>query len=311
MNTGLPELKYYPHTAIDRIRWDKCIQNSANGLVYALSWYLDTVTNDKWDALISHDYSWVMPLPLKRKMGITYLPTPRWVQQLGIFGPGPFSSELTDHFCKHVAANVRLIEYQINYANPAPSLPDFTLRTRTNLVMELPADRSTLWERMNENTQRNIKKAEKSALSLSTASIRNIINLFQENRGNELPDWNEQAYRMLEQLYNVSMMRGCGQPLGAYNASGELVAGIFVLQWNGRATFIFSGNSEEGKKTGALPALLHKYMIEAPASITIFDFEGSDDTGLARFYEGFGASPANYVHLRQNRLPFYLRWLKS
>lgn len=99
--------------------------------------------------------------------------------------------------------------------------------------------------------------------------------------------------------------------VGAYNHVGEMIAGVFSLQGNGRATFIFSGNSEQGKEYGGLPALLNKYMKEAPATVKIFDFEGSDDPGLARFYGGFGAIHANYVHLKQNKLPLALRWLKK
>jgi hypothetical protein len=311
MNNELPRLKYYHHRSIDKIRWDQCISRSKNGLIYALSWYLDAVTEEKWDALISDDFEWVMPLPLKKKAGITYLPTPAFVQQLGIFGPGPFSTDLTDHFCKHIEANVKLTDYHLNYANYPTSLPGFINKERNNLILELPTERDQLMSLFNENTTRNIRKAEKSAISLSTGSIRSIINLFMQNKGQDVPHWKIDTYNTLERLYNMCMMRKSGVSLGAYNASGELIAGAFFLQWNGRATFIFSGNSEQGKEAGALSALIYKYMMEAPPDIRIFDFEGSDNQGLARYYGGFGASHSNYVHLKQNKLPLLVKWLKK
>jgi len=311
MNDELPVLRYYPHHSIDKIRWDQSIGKSVNGLVYALSWYLDAVTEEKWDALISDDFQWLMPLPLKKKAGFVYLPTPPFVQQLGIFGPGPFTSEITNHFCKHISANVRYTDYHLNHANLAGSLQGFSQVERTNLILNMPADRSKLIELFNENTVRNIRKAEKSAIRLSTGSIRNMISLFIQAKGADVPHWTAATYNTLERLYNMCMMRKSGVTLGAYNLSGEMIAGAFLLEWKGRATFIFSGNSAQGKETGALTALIYKYMMEAPKGVSVFDFEGSDNPGLARYYSGFGAIPANYLHLKQNRLPMMVKWLKK
>ncbi len=53
-------IKYVSHEVIDREKWDKCIDNSTNGLVYAYSWYLDLIC-DEWNALIENDYESVFP----------------------------------------------------------------------------------------------------------------------------------------------------------------------------------------------------------------------------------------------------------
>lgn len=306
---NLPELRYYTHDSIDKVRWDRSLMSSHNGLVYASTWYLDAVTNESWDALISDDYQWIMPLPLKRKAGILYLPTPLFVQQLGIFGPTALSPEMVKHFLRQVFANVRFVEYQMNSENPIPEMPGVSVRVRNNYILPLPEDRKRVEEGFSENLTRNLKKAQRAAITLSTCSIRTMISLFIENRGNQV-SWTEQHTRTLELLYNMCMMRGHGVTIGAYNAAGEVIAGAFITQWKDRATFIFSGNSCEGKELGALPAIIAKYLREAPPSIKLFDFEGSDDPGLARFYAGFGALNINYVHLKQNRLPIFLRWLK-
>ncbi len=306
----LPKLKFLNHAQINKIRWDEALLQSSNGLVYATTWYLDVVTNDSWSALVSEDYTWLMPLPIKKKAGVRYLPTPLFIQQLGIFGPGPFTSELTDHFLKHIEANVKLIEYQLNAENARPSEGNFEIRSRLNHVKPIPTDRSSIFNEYNENTQRNIKKAEKAEIRFGTASIRQMIKLFQDHKEKEIDNWNIENYNVLDRLYNVCMLRNFGQAIGVYNPNGELIAGAFITEWKGRATFIFSCNSVEGKEHGALPALIHHYLSTAPAHIRIFDFEGSDQEGLARFYKSFGSIESNYVHLKLNRLPFYMRWLK-
>jgi hypothetical protein len=308
--TELPDLKYLKHAQINKILWDKMILESSNGLVYGSTWYLDAVTGDNWDALVSDDYSWMMPLPIKNKFGIQYLPTPVFVQQLGIFGPGPFTVELSNHFIKHLSANIKLIEYQLNSDNLNPSLAEFEIRSRTNIIKKLPLERQTIISEFSDNTQRNIKKAEKMKVRFGNASIRQMIKLFQDYKEKEISGWDISHYNILDRLYNVCMLRKFGTSIGAYNNNGELIAGAFITEWKSRATFIFSCNSPEGKENGALPALIHHYMQQAPSQMEIFDFEGSDQEGLARFYMSFGSIETKYVHLKLNRLPFYMRWLK-
>ncbi|MFM2285505.1 MAG: hypothetical protein RLZZ543_1002 [Bacteroidota bacterium] len=307
---NFPELRFLPHAKINKVRWDQALKECANGLAYASTWYLDAVTNDNWDALVSDDYTWMMPLPMKKKAGFSYLPTPLFVQQLGIFGPGPFTAELTEHFLKHIEANIKLVEFQLNANNPAPQNGVFEIKQRLNHLLYLPEDKSTLLKGYSENTARNIKKAEKAGIRFGTASIRQMIKLFQDHKEHEIENWKIDNYNVLDRLYNVCMLRKFGDSLGVYNSNGELIAGAFITEWKDRATFVFSCNSPEGKENGALPALIHHYLMNAPEKIKLFDFEGSDQEGLARFYKSFGSIESNYVHLKLNRLPFYMRWLK-
>ena len=55
------------HNEIDKPRWDECIQNSPNGLIYAYSWYLDFIS-PKWEAMVRGDYEFIMPLTCKKNM---------------------------------------------------------------------------------------------------------------------------------------------------------------------------------------------------------------------------------------------------
>lgn len=307
----LPQLIYLRHSEINKIRWDEALKSFPNALVYASTWYLDAVTNEQWDALVDADYEWLMPIPLKSKWGIYYLPTPLFIQQLGIFGKHKVDKDLCNHFFKHIIPNVRFVEYQLNANNSAPEIDGITSKWRTNLILELSADRNQLKNGFSDNIKRNIRKAEEAQLRYNTTSARSIIKLFQEDKAIELKNFKVEWYNVLDRLYNISALRTFGKCFGAYDPSGNLLAGMFIIEWQGRATFIFSGNSTKGKECGAMPALIQNYLKNAPESIKIFDFEGSDNEGLQRFYKSFGAVEANYVHLKFNRLPFFMRWLKA
>ncbi|MCB0820184.1 MAG: GNAT family N-acetyltransferase [Bacteroidetes bacterium] len=299
------------HAQINRVRWDECISSAANSLVYAKSWYLDVATNQQWDAIVYGDYEFVMPLPFKKKMGVRYMPTPPFIQQLGIFGPQPADEELCDAFISIALKSVSFIELNFNWMNHLPAKAGYEIKTRTNLILDLKPGYEQIRLNYSDNLIRNIRKAEKAGLRFNSTSMRSVIKLFRDDRGATIETATDEWYNTVDQLYNVAALRNAGSCYGAYNSSGVLVAGMFILKYQSRYTFIFSGNSEEGKTYGALPALIDYFIKTQADESFLFDFEGSDDEGLRRFYESFGAVTSNYVHLKINQLPFYLRWLKS
>jgi hypothetical protein len=296
---------------INRVRWDECVTSSINSLAYATSWYLDTVTNQNWQAIIYGDYEFVMPLPVKKKLGISYLPTPPFIQQLGVFGPQAADADLCEAFVNVALQVAPFIELNFNWMNELKFKEYFQVTTRTNLVLDLKQSFDAIQAAYSDNLVRNIKKAEKAGIRFNSTSIRSIIQLFRDDRGASIPAANNDWYNTLDQLYNVAALRKKGACFGAYDPNGILLAGMFVIEWQGRSTFLFSGNSASGKQFGALPALINDYLKLNHQNILLFDFEGSDDPGLRRFYESFGAVESNYVHLKVNRLPFYVRWFKS
>src|SRR5450759_1119721 len=78
---------YKKNTEIDKQKWDRCIDESANGLIYGYSLYLDIMSKN-WDGLIMGDYAAIMPVTWNRKYGIYYLYQPFFAASLGIFGNG-------------------------------------------------------------------------------------------------------------------------------------------------------------------------------------------------------------------------------
>src|SRR5919202_1571686 len=75
-------IEIIPSHTIDKTKWDACIRNSNNGLIYATSSYLNHTT-DNWHGIVVNDYDCVMPLPWRKKFGIRYCYDVPFVQQLG------------------------------------------------------------------------------------------------------------------------------------------------------------------------------------------------------------------------------------
>ena len=61
--------------------YDNCISSSPNGLVYALSWYMNIICPD-WEILATEDHSAVMPLPVSKSLGRKIIRQPEYSWQL-------------------------------------------------------------------------------------------------------------------------------------------------------------------------------------------------------------------------------------
>ena len=89
-------INYLTYQQIDKVKWDACIKEASNGLIYGYSFYLDTMSKN-WDALVLNDYEAVMPLTWNKKYGICYLYQPPFTASLGIFGQS-LSAALVNRF---------------------------------------------------------------------------------------------------------------------------------------------------------------------------------------------------------------------
>ena len=89
-------IQYVPYQHIDKRKWDACIDNAGNGLIYGCSFYLDAMAKH-WDALVLGDYEAVMPLTWNKKYGIHYLYQPFFTSSLGLFGKN-ISGDLLNAF---------------------------------------------------------------------------------------------------------------------------------------------------------------------------------------------------------------------
>ena len=61
-------IRYIQHEEIDKAKWDSCIANAGNSLIYGYTWWLDNISPG-WHALVLNDYDAVMPLTWRKKYG--------------------------------------------------------------------------------------------------------------------------------------------------------------------------------------------------------------------------------------------------
>jgi hypothetical protein len=302
-------IQYLKHTEIDKSRWDECIHNSPNGLIYAYSWYLDAVCPG-WEALTENDYSSVMPLPMGKKYGYTYTYPPPFVQQLGLFSLHTIPEEKTSAFMAAIPPHFRYIEMHLNEKNSFHS-PSFEIKEHVTYTLDINRSYPEIALSYSSQTKRNLKKAMASSLTIvQSTQAEKIIKLFSGNRGMEL-ELPVAFYTVLRQLGKVLSSKGLIEYRGVNDKNNTMCAGAFFIRSKGRDIFLFSGANKNAYDSHAMTLLINSYIEERAGSLAIFDFEGSMDADLARFYSGFGSTKINFPVLRKNNLPAPVKWIKD
>src|SRR5689334_6379035 len=130
-------IHYLSRKQIDAKKWDDCITNASNGLIYGYSYYLDQMAGH-WDALVYNDYESVMPLPCRNKYGIRYIYQPFLTAQLGVFGNN-LSPALIENFISAIPNSFRLIEVPMNASNTEGTPKGLSI-PRSNYTLQLSRD---------------------------------------------------------------------------------------------------------------------------------------------------------------------------
>lgn len=300
--------EYLKHSEIDFNKWDQCIQSCVNHLPYGYSWYLNIVSPG-WDALVFGDYEKIFPLTFRKKARINYLYQPYFTQQLGLFGCNIKKNDAID-FLKAIPQKFKFIEINLNsfcHLNEK----EFSVKFKVTHHLYLNNKPDEIFNSFNDNTKRNIRKAEKLKLIFTDdGKIKSLIDLFKETAGKKTELINKD-YLMLESLMKSSFNNKTGKIYEVRDAENNLLAGLFLLSSQNILINLFNASSLTGKKNSAMFFLVNEIIKLNAQSNKTLDFEGSEIAEVARFYKGFGAVPIQYPLIKLNRLPWPLKWIKE
>lgn len=302
------EINYLTYQQIDKAKWDACIDNADNGLIYAYSFYLGAMAKN-WDALVLDDYEAVMPVTWNKKYNIHYLYQPPYTACLGVFGKN-LTADIINVFLKAIPLKFKYWDIYLNPGNLF-KLKDFNLYERMNFVLKLNNSYENLHKAYRENIKRNIKKSEQFQLSINkNIAIADVISLA-EKQSNSFSSPSADDSSRFEKLFQLLYSKQQATTYGVYTKEGLLISSAAFFFSHKRAYYIMVGNHPDGKTLGASHALINAFIKDHAGEDIILDFEGSDIPGLAFFYSSFSAMEEKYSAVKLNRLPAPLKWLKK
>ena len=298
---------YLKNNEIDRNLWDSCISSSQVTKPYAYSWYLD-IMSPGWEALVDDDYDSVFPIPSRSKLGIKYIATPIFLQQLGAFSPDKSSETALVEFLDYLPEFYKLIDLCVGQNITRKG---YHVTERSNYELDLSESYETLWNGFSQSCRRNIEKSyRKKTEYVYDIKPEELIDLFIRMKEHEIRRVKHRDFQHLKSLMEYCINNGCGRIAGVRGRGKKIIFGQFVIQKHGFVNLFFGVNTSESRERRINYNFVNEVIKENSRSDKILDFAGSSIPQIAVFMESFGCINNPYYRIFRNFLPWPVRLLK-
>jgi hypothetical protein len=286
------ELRLLQREEIDDEKWDNYIANSSQSNVYGLTWYLDAVTQGRWQALVSGDYDIVLPFLKKSKYFLPYITQPFLCQRLGLFcKEKEIPADVIDAFYDKLSAKV--VKYDVLTTG------NFSLKLKhgikENHIIDLTLSYENLANKYNRNTNRNLAFAKKVESQKVTyhAHTTTQIDFLMDNDPTLLINKN---HTKVESLIKSAISLKSGFLISVME-NNEIRSAAFFLTFGNRIYFLLCASDPRGKEIKSMYLLIDHVIKRYAEEYKIFDFTGSNIKNIAQRNLGFGASVERYYHI--------------
>lgn len=283
---------------LDIEKYSKSLQASKNYRIYAEFWYLDILTDGKWECWVYGDYEVIMPIPLQYKFGIKFVLQPIFCQQLGVFYTNEISQEL---FCLFEKKLHRYLvrAYHFNEENTETYQPKG--EKRVNQVLDLNQPYEDIYKGYRKDRRKNIEKIKKEDFHLITeVNIESFLQLTFNNYQNL-----EHIYRSKGEFFELLKKRNCLIQYTVRQENHITNHRLFLVSKN-RIFVIASARNKEYLSGKDFSSYLIDHVIELYAGQKFFlDFDGSNVDSIANFNNGFGVTKKYYCLFANSRFLFY------
>lgn len=293
-----------PADQIDISKWKVCIENN-KGLIYSGTDYLNQMTDD-WCGVVINDYQSVMPLPFRKKWGITYLYTPAFTQQLGL--TGNYTEEDVKAVFQAITGFAKYGDYFLHHLNPSnPGQGSFI--HRNNFIIRLSRPYEEIYIGYSTNFKRILKKQTSFSYQIKESVVESI-HLHQQLIQPQTKKVTLLDYQHLSALCMLMMQKRKCICRNITDDQNNILSAAILLKDKYRLYNLVNVTSSEGKKLFANHLLMNGIINEFALSGLTFDLEGSEIPGVKEFYEKMGAINQPYYHWHFNQLPFPINILK-
>lgn len=284
---------------LDVEKYSKALNAAFNYRIYAEHWYLDILTDSKWECWIFGDYEVVMPVPLQFKFGIKFVIMPIYCQQLGVFYKEEISDELFRAFEKKIH-RYRVRSYCFNEENTERYNPKG--EKRVNYILDLNRPYEEIFANYTKHRRKDIRKSERLDINvIETKSYENFVQT------------TFKSYKHLSQFINEPFLRKYLSKVISMEKiiicdvldenMNYIASQIFIISGNRRICMGFVRDKEKERHNSS--AYVIDYLIQKLSNNQFFiDFEGSMNPTIADFMEGFGVEKNFYTHFINFKLNF-------
>lgn len=282
--------------------------------LFLKDWWLDAICPD-WDVAIAYKgdrISGVWPYCIEKKINVTILRDQVLTPYMGpyVFYPHDLKASKRDNF-QHETLTALLEampDVKVWHVSAFPGLKqvglfsdyDFEVKVRQTFIMPLNEGVDDIFNRLHETYRRNIRKAEKEL------TITNEPEMLHQLWAYQKATLDKKNVRMhFTQLQLQKLFDACrdhdSTALWVARKEDEIQA-IVWHAWDGvQSYYLVGGKNPDSTDNLAMTALLwHAIAHSKELDKSGFDFEGSMDPGVEKFFRNFGGKRQLYPVLRKN-----------
>lgn len=283
-----------------------------------MPWWLDAVCAGKvWDVLFAEDengnITGAMPYLIRKRARMKYIVMPPLSQAGGIWVAPEVTGDRwkTAEVCRQFTEQLKAMKLAYYYQQffPGSLCVDamrglrFKTKERVTYRVEDLSNMETLLASFSKNQRRQLQKAKDLQVT-RTMEIEEFCRFHAQClalRGRK-PSYSREFLIVLERK---ARRLGQCEIISIRNAEGEVYAAALVV-WDKRYLYYLVPTYDiRHKDSGASALLVWEAMKLAREKQVHFDFEGSNDKGIAHFYEQFGSKPVPYYAVEKYYKPIF------
>ncbi len=291
---------------IDEERYNNFVSTSAQGTLFATTWWLDAVAPNQYRILYVQkgdeiQAAWPIVFKHSKLVGLRIF-LPPLTPWLGVLYR-PRSSKLANQLSEEKALATQLIgqltkfaslhvRFHRNFTYWSPFYwQGFTQTTHYTYVIDDLSDIDAIWNGLRQNIRTDVRKATKQGVVVEAIDD---INLFWKVHGltfqrqRKLVPYNIDLVRRIDE---ACRSRGVRKIFVGRDQQGDIHAAAYIV-WDNRSAYYLMGGSDPEKRSSGAGSLVIWKAIQFAATVTnAFDFEGSMIESVERFFRAFGATP--------------------
>ena len=286
---------------IDKRKWDQMVASDEQLEFFSLSWVQDILHKD-WEMLCDEDGNYILNIPKGSKLGFSYRLQPFFIRSLHV--SSKYQGELKE-IVQFIKASASYVTLNVDSENQDVfhSFGKFQL-------LDLSKDREGIKANYATNAKRILKKIPTDFILGESTDIPAFIAFFRKQKGEELSGFTPAVWQRLTKLLEETQHRDMLR-IRTIHLNGLLIASGAFISHKGTSFFLKGTATPEGKKMGAMYALIDQEISSIQETHHTLDFVGSNNEAIAQFYRKFGAVDKSYGILKQNNLSAILRLFKS
>ena len=282
--------------------------------LFLKDWWLDAVCPD-WDVTLVFNgdkISGVWPYRIERKINVSILRDQVLTPYMGpyVFYPHDLKPSKRDSF-QHETITALLEampEVKVWHVSSFPGLKqvglftdyEFDVQTKQTFIMPLHEEVDDIFNRLHEDYRRNVRRADKEL------TITNEPEMLHQLWGYQKATLDKKQVRTLfTQPQIQAMLNAClehdSAAVWVARRDDEIQAIVWQV-WDEHTAYYLMGSNNPGTRDNrAMTALLwHAIKHAKLTGKSGFDFEGSMDPGVEKFFRNFGGKRQLYLVLRKN-----------